>query len=81
MPGIEYYAVYNESNLGYLFIDSDGKQRFGILRASILRGSSFNELSDPLYISPVYTLRKATEQDFEDYRVSIPPDFFNYQKL
>lgn len=76
MPRVEFYAVYNENNLGYLFIDSDGRQRFGILRASILRGSSFNELTNPLYISSAYPLRKATVQDFDTYRVFLPCDFY-----
>lgn len=72
---IEYYGVYNENTLGYVFIDTSGVKRFGILQASVLRGSHFNLMSDPLYISPVYNLRKATAQDFNDFRVVVPYDF------
>lgn len=72
---IEFYAVGNENMLGYIFIDSDNKKRFGILRASILRGCSFNPLSDAVYLGQLTSLRKATEKDFEAYTVSLPTDF------
>jgi len=72
---IEYYAVINENTLGYVFADTAGVKRFGILHASVLRGSYFNPLSDPLYLSQAENIRKATEADFNDYRVSVPIDF------
>lgn len=73
---ILYYAVYMENTLGYLFSDSDGRNMLGILHASILKGSTFNWLSGPIQVN-MNQVRKATEEDFNSYRVSIPPDFNN----
>lgn len=70
---ILYYAVYQENTLGYLF-QLDGRNLLGILHASVLKGSSFNWLGGPISVD-MDKVRKATLQDFEEYRVSVPSDF------
>jgi len=74
-----YYAVYKEHTLGYLFTGDSGLNYLGILRASVLRGSTFNELSGPVLVD-LKEIRKATPQDFEGYRVVLPPDFDKLNK-
>ena len=69
-----YYAVYQEHTLGYLFRGERGLYYLGILHANVLRGSTFNWLSGPVLVD-LKEIRKATEQDFDDYRVLVPPDF------
>lgn len=70
---ILYYAVYMENTLGYLF-ELNGRHYLGILHTSVLKGSYFNSLGGPLLVD-MARVRKATIKDFEEYRVSLPPDF------
>lgn len=65
------YIVLNEHTLGYLLY-KDPKSEFqymSILHASILKGSPHNWLNGSVLISPSDTIRPATLQDFEDFRV------------
>lgn len=64
------YWVYDEHTLGY--IDDRQPGVFGILRASILRGSTFNPLDGFTILPPNPKLRPATLADFEAFRV-LPP--------
>lgn len=72
-----YYAVYDDNTLGLLFLDEKGNKRFLVLQGSTLRGSNYSHMSMPLYINEdeLSKIRKATEKDFDIYRVSLPPDF------
>jgi DNA polymerase III sliding clamp (beta) subunit (PCNA family) len=72
-----YYAVYKEHTLGLLFINESGRKKLLVLHGSPLKGSPYTYMSMPLPLSEqeVEQLRKATEKDFDDYRVSLPPDF------
>lgn len=72
-----YYAVYDDNTLGLLFLDERGNKRFLVLQGSTLRGSNYSHMSMPLYINEdeLSKIRKATEKDFDIYRVSLPPDF------
>jgi hypothetical protein len=72
---IDEYAVLNENTLGYTFTATNGSKMFGILHGSVLRGSSFGDLSGPISVDDRHKLRPATEKDFDEYRVSLPPDF------
>lgn len=72
-----YYAVYDDNTLGLLFLDERGNKRFLVLQGSTLRGSNYSHMSMPLYINEdeLIKIRKATEKDFDIYRVSLPTDF------
>ena len=72
-----YYAVYNEHTLGLLFINESGHKKLLVLHGSPLKGSPYTYMSMPLSISDqdLKQLRKATEKDFDEYRVALPPDF------
>jgi len=72
-----YYAVYNEHTLGLLFINESGRNKLLVLHGSPLKGSPYTYMSMPLSISDqdLKQLRKATEKDFDEYRVALPPDF------
>lgn len=75
---ILYYAVYNNHTLGYIYLSDCYTIMFSILHASSLKGSPFNSLSSgPLFIHSweKHKVRRATLQDFEEYRVSLPSDF------
>ncbi len=60
-------VVINEQNLGYILPDSP--DHAGLLRASVLKGSSFNEQTGSIYIKHL-SVRLATKTDFDEYRVS-----------
>lgn len=79
---IEYYAVLIEHTLGYVFTDN-GKKMLGILHESILKGATFRVPAsvEPVYIQDTDTVRKATKEDFDSYRVSLPSDFEQIQKM
>lgn len=72
---LHYYAVAQERNLGYVFTGSDSRKYFGFLHASVLKGSNYGDLSGPRSVEQMAPIRKATKKDFDDYRVSVPPDF------
>ena len=65
------HVVYKEHTLGYLF-RIGSRLHLGILHTSILKGSPLNELSSDVTILPceMKHVREATQQDFDDYRVS-----------
>lgn len=68
------YVVINENMLGYRTVQPC---MVGILASSVIRGSSYNPANGPRYISVHDNLRPATDQDFKDFRVKLPPDFDN----
>ncbi len=64
------YVVFKEHTLGYLFCL--GKTLYlGMLHPSVLRGSPWNLLTGNVIINTFdfEHVRKATEKDFDDYRV------------
>lgn len=75
---ILYYAVYEEHTIGFLFIAHGGRRYFGILHASVLKGSNYNWLSGPILVD-MAKVRAATPQDFEEYRVTLPCDYETIQ--
>jgi hypothetical protein len=63
------YLVLDEHTLGY--IDPRQPHVFGILHASVLRGSTFDRLAGFTLVQPgIHNLRPATLEDFEAFRVS-----------
>jgi hypothetical protein len=60
-------VVINEQNLGYILPDSP--EYAGLLRASVLKGSTFNEQTGSIYIKN-QKVRLATRSDFNEYRVN-----------
>ena len=68
------YVVLKEHTLGYLI--PEWPNAIGILHASILRGSPYNDLDGWIYFNPnVDAIRAATPEDFKEYRVQLPSDF------
>ncbi len=65
------YAVFREHTLGYLFRIGD-RLYLGILHTSILKGSPFSNSTESILIFPTQfkDARKATQKDFDDFRVS-----------
>ncbi|MEO2050277.1 MAG: hypothetical protein ABGX00_00820 [Allomuricauda sp.] len=59
-------VVIDEHTLGYIFPELPNSA--GILRASILRGSNFNDMGGSISLHGA-TVRLASEKDFDDYRV------------
>ena len=47
---------------------------YGVLKASIIRGSNFSPLTGSITVSPLERLRLATKDDFRAYNVTVPPD-------
>lgn len=73
-----YYATYDDNNLGILLLDENGNKKFEIFHASVLRGSSYNPLTGSRIDISDYNygkIKKASEKDFDIYRVSLPHDF------
>ncbi len=66
------YIVINEHTLGYLIPEMPNY--VGILKASVLKGSTYNEQSGAVYIK-YEIIRNATKKDFDEFRVCLPPDF------
>lgn len=73
ITNVLFYAVYMENTFGYLF-NMNGQPYLGILHASVLKRSTFNWLGGPICVN-MNEVRKATVNDFEEYRVCVPPDF------
>ena len=68
------YVVLNEHTLGYLIPEIPNT--IGILHTSMLRGSPYNNLDGWTNFNPdVDVIRASTTEDFEQYRVQLPPDF------
>lgn len=61
-------VVYNEYALGYIMPEQP--QKVYTLSDSILRGAPFRVMREPYYVFPTDTVRLASRQDFEDFRVS-----------
>ena len=61
------FIVIDENTLCYTIPELPNTA--GILRASVLRGSHYNELTGDIII-PSRNVRQATRQDFKDYMVS-----------
>lgn len=73
-----YYATYDDNNLGILLLDENGNKKFEILHASVLRGSNYNPLTGSRIDISDYNygkIKKASEKDFDIYRVYLPSDF------
>jgi hypothetical protein len=59
--------VMNEHTLGYILPETP--KYISILHTSLLKGSTFNAQSGPIYIGSQDTIRLASDKDFEEYRV------------
>jgi hypothetical protein len=67
------YVVLNENALGY--INDVQPQVVGILASSVFMGGP-NPIDGPVAIVPTCdVVRAATADDFEGFRVMLPPDF------
>jgi len=66
------YVVVNENTLGYIYAEQE--EYIGVLRASVLRGAPFRG-KDDLISSFGQNIRPATKEDFNLYRVKVPPNF------
>ena len=64
------YVVYKEHTLGYLF-KTNGEPTLGVLRAMMTKGAPFTMHDDnqALTVHDFKYLRKATTEDFNEYRV------------
>jgi hypothetical protein len=79
-------VVVNENTLGYIL--PEFPKQVSVLHASVLRGAYFGSIGNPIPIGEKWcnhSVRLATEQDFNDYRVSIEgyknhPEEYEYQK-
>lgn len=60
--------VRNENTLGYMYRVDGGPLMFGVLVGSVLKGG-LNPLNGSVFVSDADTYRKATKEDFKDYRV------------
>ena len=65
------HAVFRGHTLGYLFRIGN-TLHLGILHTSILKGSSYSNLTGSIMILPqeFKDVRKATQKDFDDFNVS-----------
>lgn len=64
-------VVFNEHTLGILYADN----ALQILHASILRGAvTYGILNGTIHVTE-QSIRRATLQDFDDYRVSYHPSY------
>lgn len=66
------YVVCDEHTLGY-YVGG----MIAILQASILKGATFEVYPSPKFPTQFNKIRKATMQDFEEYRVLPPKGLFN----
>lgn len=65
------YLVVNENTLCYA---QEGTVMLGVLTGSVLRGGR-DWKNGAIFVAPSDKVRPATEEDFESYRVCLPPDF------
>lgn len=72
-------VVINENTLGYLIPNT---KYAGVLRASVIKGSQFNDLDHVLITGK--KVRLASKEDFEEYRVCFKgydnPDEYEYMR-
>lgn len=66
------YVVLNENTLGYT--DDRHPGRMGVLAGSVIRGGH-DWLNGPVTLGAADKLRPATPEDFDTYRVVVPPDY------
>lgn len=71
------YIVINENTLGY-FQTPNCKQIgfYGVLSQAILLGGK-HWMDGPCFTSPLDTIRPATLQDFDTFRLNPPPQYRN----
>jgi hypothetical protein len=68
------YVVLDENTLGYIFKGRDSIM--GVLQGSVMKGSTHDWLDGEVALLPgVSNIRPATESDFNEYRVNLPPGF------
>ena len=75
------YVVVNDNTLGYLIEgNTPGFEQVGILRGLYRKGATIESQADTMmFKSQCKTMRPATVADFNEYRVSVPPDFVGWQ--
>lgn len=76
-PRTTQYYVIDEHTLVYGTPQPEpygGGLACGVLRASILKGSPYNDFSTP-YLTPSTNFREATLEDFESFKVLPPPSY------
>lgn len=66
------YIVKDENTLGY--INDEHPNLMGVLFGSRLKGGH-DWLNGPVLITSDTQVRPATKEDFETFRVVMPPDF------
>lgn len=66
------YVVCDEHTLGYRIAGGD---TLGVLHSSILKGAPFELHPGVKFLSQFSKVRAATLQDWETFRVHVPPDF------
>jgi hypothetical protein len=59
--------VVNEHTLAY---QGQNTRNYNVLHASILKGAPFNVLPEPKILSRLDKVRLASEEDFDEFRVS-----------
>ncbi len=70
--GTAKYVVLNENTLGYL--NEVTPNTMGVLASSVIRGGHL-WIDGPVTIVPtVDKLRPATLEDFDAYRIAVPPE-------
>lgn len=67
------YVVLNEHTLGYLYTRD---QTMGVLHGSVLKGGHDWKNGDVSIVLGSDHLRKATVEDFNEYRVVVPSNFY-----
>ena len=71
------YVVLDENTLGYVVKgNSPGMEQVGILRSLYRKGANIESQKNTwVFRSQCKTIRPATVDDFNEYRVTVPPDF------
>lgn len=68
------YFVSNENTLCY---QQPGMTMYGVLASNV---DGRNPINGPFYASPLDQIRPATREDFDRFRVTLPPDFQQEQE-